>query len=111
MTFVGRRIRRALVAPLAVLLLAPSVAIPILDRADFQHQLAIEESGHDPAHCPPGHDHDLCMQVRANHPVPTPGTEYVQRLGMLWSSSPQAPGIPALLSPRGSHHPRAPPLI
>lgn len=109
MTLSGKGLRRALVGPLAVLLLAPGVAIPILDRADFEHTLAIEGPGHDPAHCPPGHDHDLCMQLRANHPAPTLGAAYLHPGAVIRLALPQTPRATSPRPVRGTYRPRAPP--
>jgi hypothetical protein len=50
---------------LSALLLTLSIAVPALERAEFVHQSVIE-SEHDPAHCPPTHDHTVCTQVGAN---------------------------------------------
>ena len=50
---------------LSALLLILSVAVPALERAEFAHESAIE-SEHDPAHCPPAHDHTVCTQVGSN---------------------------------------------
>ena len=58
-------IRRTVSVWLAALLLTLSVAVPALERAAFAHEAAVE-SEHDPAHCPPAHDHTVCTQVGAN---------------------------------------------
>jgi hypothetical protein len=110
MNSVGRGTRRALGVPLAVLVLAPSVAIPILDRAEFEHSLAVERPGHDPSTCPTGHDHNLCLQVRANHPVPTVGTECLSPAEVVWFVEAQAPCAVTPRPTRATHHPRAPPV-
>jgi hypothetical protein len=105
----GMGIRRALSAPLAVLLLLPGVTTPVLDRADFEHPRAIEEPGHNPAACPRGHDHNLCTQVRANLPLPAAGTE-VRHPHRLLRFTPVA--VPAVAPPtpvRGGPRSRAPP--
>lgn len=60
-----RSLARVLSGPLAALMLVMSVAAPVYERADFGHELAIE-SEHDPATCPPAHDHSVCAQVSAN---------------------------------------------
>lgn len=66
----GRGIRRALAVPIWVLMLAPGLASPILDRDLSIHTLAMEKPGHGPGAHALSHDHDLCTQVRANPPVP-----------------------------------------
>ena len=66
-------IRKTVSVWLSALLLTLSVAVPALERAEFAHEPAIE-SEHDPAHCPPAHDHTVCTQVGANlslAPAPT----------------------------------------
>ncbi|MCG6956621.1 MAG: hypothetical protein LJF04_11595 [Gemmatimonadetes bacterium] len=110
MNSVGRRIRRAFGVPLAVLMLAPSVAIPILDRAELEHHLALERPGHDPSTCPPGHDHNLCLQVRANHPVPTVGTEWLRPAEVVSFVEPPEASAVSPRPTRATHHPRAPPF-
>lgn len=69
----GKVIRRAVSVWLAALLLALSAAVPVLERAEFAHEPAIE-SEHDPAHCPPAHDHTVCTQVGANLSLPAAPT-------------------------------------
>ena len=61
----GKVIRQTTSVWLSALLLALSVAVPALERAEFAHESAIE-SEHDPAHCPTAHDHTVCTQVGAN---------------------------------------------
>ena len=58
-------IRKTVSVLLSALLLTLSIAVPALERAEFVHESAIE-SEHDPAHCPPAHDHTVCTQVGAN---------------------------------------------
>ena len=58
----GKGIRRALWAPMTALMLLLSVAIPMLDSADFGTEPVVE-SQHDPASCAPAHDHTLCTPV------------------------------------------------
>lgn len=64
-------IRRALGAPLSALMLLVGAAGPFLDVADLSPRTVVE-SRHDPASCSPAHDHTLCIQVGANHALPTP---------------------------------------
>jgi len=109
MTRVGRGIRRAFGVPLSVLLLAPSVVIPVLDRAELEHPLAVEQRGHDPSDCPAGHDHNLCMQVRANHPVPMFGTQSPHPTEVVRFLEPQSTTTASPHPTAVTHHPRAPP--
>ena len=62
----GRFRRGAVTAPLATLMLLLSVAVPLVERADFIAETVVE-SEHDPANCPTPHDHTVCTQVGANH--------------------------------------------
>ncbi len=55
--------------PLAVVLLALSVAVPVMERADLTH-VPVVESEHEPGSCPTPHDHTICTQVSANHAAP-----------------------------------------
>jgi hypothetical protein len=69
-TAIGKRFMgRALAAPLALLMLALSVALPLIERADIPTATAAE-SEHDQDRCPRPHDHTVCSQVRANHLAP-----------------------------------------
>ena len=42
-----------------------SVVVPVLDRAEAVHEVVVE-SEHNPATCPPAHDHTICTQFGAN---------------------------------------------
>jgi hypothetical protein len=55
---------------LSALMLMLSVAVPLVERADLDHQVRWE-SDHDPAACAPAHDHTICTQVGANLSLPT----------------------------------------
>ena len=70
MISVGRGTRRALSAWLSTLMLVLSVAVPLVERADLDHQVRWE-SGHDASSCAPGHDHTICTQVGANLSLPS----------------------------------------
>jgi len=109
MTCAGRGIRRALVAPLWVLMLVPSVAIPILDRDQSVRLLTVERPGHGPLTHLHGHDHNLCTQVRSNPPVPAVATthrpdEQVVRFALVAGHEAAAPRLR-----RSTHRSRAPP--
>lgn len=60
-----RLLLRGLSGPLAALMLVLSVAVPVVERADVSHELAVE-SEHAPGTCPTAHDHTVCTQVGAN---------------------------------------------
>lgn len=65
---------RALVAPLSALIVALSVAVPMMERADLSHAPVVE-SEHDPGRCAPSHDHTICTQAGANLATPAPTPE------------------------------------
>jgi len=65
-----RGIQRVLGTSLTTLIVALSVAVPVLERADLARETALE-SQHDPATCSPGHNHTLCTQVGASHALPS----------------------------------------
>jgi hypothetical protein len=105
------RIRRGLAPVLAVLCLATSVVVPVIDSTEPDRG-PVFESAHDRAACAHGHDHGICRQVAANAGVTTePG-----RHGFHESGYPAVP--PALAHAHGPHAehfpplgPRAPPLV
>jgi len=86
-----------------------TVAVPVLERDTLVSRPAAENQ-HDPSQCPHGHDHTVCTQVSANHPLSTAGSGHrlshvVARLAPpreIRSST----GASALDGPRS----RAPPL-
>jgi len=66
------RARTHLAAWISLLMLVMSVAMPVLERADFVGETVVE-SPHDPGECPSGHDHTVCTQVNANLSASTEG--------------------------------------
>ncbi len=58
-----------LAAPLSALLVALSVAVPMLDGPELRHETVVE-SQHDPGRCTPSHDHTICTQTGANLAAP-----------------------------------------
>lgn len=57
--------RTGLATGISVLMLALSVAVPVLEQSElFAHPVA--EAEHNPGECPSGHDHTVCTQVGAN---------------------------------------------
>jgi hypothetical protein len=111
MTRTGRGFRRALAAPLWVLMMLPSVSIPILDRAQVGQTLAVERPASGPASHPRGHDHRLCTQVRANPPVPTVATAHRQADEVIRVPVVVSRRIPFLRALRSTCRSRAPPLV
>lgn len=108
-TNIGRQsIRQGFSALLSALLLVLSVAVPLLERADFLHEERWE-SHHDPEECVPAHDHTICTQVRANLWIPTSrtvGTHFTPRMGQTVAVT----GVGRTQSPLPEGNPtRAPP--
>ena len=57
-------VRKCLTLLTWALILVVGVAVPVLERAEIVAEPAVE-SEHNPATCPPAHDHTLCTQVSA----------------------------------------------
>lgn len=101
-----RSLARVLSGPLAALMLVMSVAAPAYERADLGHELAIE-SEHDPATCPPAHDHAICVLASALQGVAAPTHEapavVTARSRVLPPAAPETArsGVGVLPHPRG----------
>jgi len=67
--------RKRLSVALATLMLALSVAVPVLERGELFSDAAIE-SAHDPSRCGHSHDHRICTQVGANLSLSAVAYEY-----------------------------------
>lgn len=61
-----RILRRAFAAHLSALMVALTVAVPVMGRADFDHHERWE-SQHERGGCAHGHDHTVCTSFRTNH--------------------------------------------
>ena len=55
-------VRKGLTLLISALILFMGVAVPVLERAEIVDG-PVAESEHNPATCPPAHDHTLCTQV------------------------------------------------
>ncbi len=100
--------RKALAAWLPTLLLVLSVAVPVLERAEFAHEPVVE-SEHNPATCPPAHDHTVCTQVGANLSLATAPIFVDHTHPIVRASIPvQAPATSSAVFLDG-HRSRAPP--
>ena len=95
---------------LTALLLLMSVAVPVLERSELGRETAVE-SEHDPAHCPPGHDHTVCTQVSSNLAAPTaPG--YAPEAGHVFGWTAPTATYRAIRSALAEGHPtRGPPTV
>jgi hypothetical protein len=104
----GKAIGRVFGTLLATLMLALSVAVPLLERADLSLD-PVAESAHEPGTCARAHDHTICTQVSANvalttgplHPRPPADVSAVlpadgkpMRLAGAWAEGHPARGPP-----------------
>lgn len=85
-----RRFRALIAGPLMAITWVTAAAAPLLERADIPHAAAIE-SHHDPAKCPPPHDHRLCTQAGANHSVVPARSDTWHPTHSTWVTLPAAP--------------------
>jgi hypothetical protein len=60
------RVKRGFALSLTMLLLTLSIAVPLMETSEVADSTVIE-SEHNPAECPPSHDHTVCTQVGANY--------------------------------------------
>jgi len=93
----------------SMLMLTLSIAVPVLERADLADEPVVE-SEHNPAECPPGHDHTICTLVGANLSAAStvddhPGAGGVVHLALLGDR----PAV-VLAAFDEAHPSRAPPL-
>lgn len=101
--------RKVFSTGLSLLLLTLSVAVPLLERADLVHEPVIE-GAHNPAQCPPAHDHTVCAEANANLPFAASGALMALALvvadvtGTASTSTASSPVFP------DGHPSRAPPL-
>lgn len=102
-------IRRTTATVLSVAILALSVAIPVLERADLVHQPVLE-SEHNPATCPPAHDHTICTQVGANASAPAEAMAHRQPHSVSRRAPPTGTPAPTPASFTWGHRSRAPPV-
>ena len=104
----NRRVR-ALLAPIAgALLLLQGQFVPMLDGIDGDGR-AVLESEHTAATCLAGHDHTICIQVRANQAISSGATQI--RTPVLAMADRTLGHAPQILptAPDQAHRPRAPP--
>ena len=101
--------RRTVSVWLSAAILGVAVAVPLLERADLVHE-PVMESEHNPATCPPAHDHTVCTTVAASFAAPSSPVERHQPHGLTRIALPvDAPE--AVHSAIAEGHPsRAPPL-
>ncbi len=94
---------------IALLMLAVSLAIPLLERSELVGQPVLETE-HDPAACPTAHQHRICTQVGGNLPAPSTIQEHRLAPAIVPVATPTE--IPARVSAAFSdgHPARAPPL-
>lgn len=105
----GDPVRRFVSMGVVTLMLAVSVAVPLMERDELVPE-PVAESEHNPATCPPAHDHRVCTQVSANLAVASVSQERTLPKGAVLQLAPvgQAAVPPAGLS--DGNRSRAPPL-
>ncbi|MHB1194990.1 MAG: hypothetical protein ACYC6F_18360 [Longimicrobiales bacterium] len=84
-----RRIRQALGAPISALVLFAGGAGPLLDAADLLADSRLMSSD-EPASGGSGHDHRLCIQIRANQATPS----HQSPCPAAWTTLARVPSIP-----------------
>ena len=102
--------RRTVSAVVAALMLALSVAIPVMERGALLSDVSLEAE-HDPARCADTHDHRICTQVGVNvsHAVAhsrAPAMSAVILVELLTGV-----GVPRTHPPDEASRSRAPPLV
>lgn len=106
----GDRARTFVSAGTALLMLSLSIAVPLLERADVV-TAPVAESEHNPATCPPAHDHTVCTQVGSNLAAPAPAHEHRLTRVVLQTATP-SDAVPATATAFPEGHPtRAPPRV
>jgi len=101
--------RKVFSTGLSLLLFTLSVAVPLLERADLVHEPVIE-SAHNPAQCPPAHDHTICAQASANLPVAGSATMMALAFVVFDASGPVSTRRASSAVFPDGHPSRAPPL-
>ena len=105
----GKLIRQTVSVWVTAAMLVMTVAVPLLERADVVHEPVVERE-HDPATCPPAHDHTICTQVVANVAAPSAPVERHRPHGVVRVFDP-IEVLAAVHSVLAEGHPsRAPPL-
>ena len=101
--------RRGASLGISLLMLAVSLAIPVLERSELVNRPVLE-SEHDPATCPTAHDHRICTQVGGNLSAPSKAQAHRLAPAIVPVATPTE--IPARTSAAFSdgHPTRAPPL-
>ncbi len=106
----NRCIRRGFTAWLKTLMVVLSVAVPILERADLDHQERWE-SAHHAGVCAPSHDHTICTQVGANLSLPAQPSVYYPVLRVLAGARDSGLSFTYWRATREGHPTRAPPSV
>jgi len=104
-----QKLRRTCAPVLATLLVTLSVLVPLLDRGERVGR-PTWEAEHDAATCVRGHDHTICTQFRANHPVLSDAPRHGTVPPAVVALRPLVDEIVIVLASSTPHHSRAPPL-
>jgi hypothetical protein len=104
------RLRPHVSAALAALLVALSVAVPMLDRADAGSGPVVEGEHH-PGTCPPAHDHTVCTQFGGNLPLVSAWTR-IPTASTVRTPPPREGGRMSYATASvAANHSRAPPFV
>lgn len=106
----GDALKRGTSTGVMLLMLTLSFAVPLMERADQSHAPVVE-STHDPASCPPGHDHTVCTQVGANLLALADADTGPTSHADVAEAAPHAEDLAHAVSTGESQRSRAPPLI
>lgn len=109
MTRIGDTVRRFLSTGVAALMLSLSVALPLMERAELLSE-PVAESEHDPATCPPPHDHRVCTQVGANLAVPSASHEHALPTGHVFRVAHRTDAAALSAAHADGNRSRAPPI-
>ena len=100
--------RRSISATAALLMLATSIAVPLMERGALVAETGVE-SRHDPERCAHGHDHRVCTQVTANLSLAAPESgDHTAHAAVRTAPPTEAPAIPGRSAQDGPPS-RAPP--
>ncbi len=101
--------QRGLSAAVALLVLVPSFAVPLLERSSLVEE-PVAESEHDPSACHTGHDHTICTQLGGNLSAPVGTPEHDRSHSVVRLAPPLGTGVLPARALADGHRSRAPPL-
>lgn len=103
-------VRKTLTLLTWALIYSLGVAVPVLERSEIVAE-PVAESAHDPATCPPAHDHSFCTQVGSE--LVASGARAPCDVTGAVSAPPSPPRVHRLQArtPRDTNPSRAPPRL